>query len=157
MISQFTSRAAVAVTLLVALSILAASLAFGSGEQIARQVVSSGGGPGVSTSFWLNGTIGQSVAGFGSSPNFGLSHGYWVMTGGSGCCIHRGDIDHNGAAVPDIADLVYLVTYMFQGGAEPPCMEEADIDGNGSGPDIADLVYLVSFMFQGGPEPVPCL
>ncbi len=58
--------------------------------------------------------------------------------------------DGNG---PDIADLVYLVDYMFQGGDPPipdPCV--ADVNGDGNGPDIADLVYLVDYMFTGGPS-----
>ena len=61
-----------------------------------------------------------------------------------------GDIDGNGVG-PDIADLVYLVNYMFNGGPEPPVIEACDVDGNGVGPDIADLVYLVNYMFNGGP------
>jgi len=85
------------------------------------------------------------------------------------CCLIRADIDHGGESEPNIADLVYMVSYMFQGGPEPPCDEpylpecpvnyfaEADIDGDGScTPNIADLVYLVAYMFQGGPAPVPC-
>jgi hypothetical protein len=70
------------------------------------------------------------------------------------CCQIRGDINHS-AAGPDISDLVYLMTFMFQSGPEPPCLEEADANGSG-GVDISDLVYLVSYMFQGGPPPVPC-
>lgn len=78
----------------------------------------------------------------------------------TGCCAIRGDIDHNGTG-PDIADLVYLVNYMFNGGPVPPCEEsglyiEADVNGDATGPDIADLVYLVNYMFNGGPAPVPC-
>ena len=71
------------------------------------------------------------------------------------CCVIRGDIDYNGTG-PDIADLVYLVNFMFGGGPESPCPSVADIDGNGIGPDIADLVYLVNFMFSGGPPPILC-
>ncbi len=72
------------------------------------------------------------------------------------CCHIRGDIDHNGSG-PDIADLIYLVTFMFQNGPEPPCMEETDVNGDGTPlPDIADLIYLVSFMFQEGPDLIPC-
>jgi len=65
-----------------------------------------------------------------------------------------GDADGN-LDGPDIADLVYLVTYMFQDGPAPPVIEACDVDGNGviPYPDIADLVYLVTYMFQGGPEP----
>jgi len=74
---------------------------------------------------------------------------------GESCCIIRGDINHGGSG-PDIADLVFLVSYMFSGGDPPPCMAEADINGDGTGPDISDLVYLVAYMFSGGPAPVPC-
>jgi hypothetical protein len=74
---------------------------------------------------------------------------------GGDCCHVRGDINHDGSG-PDITDLVYLVTYMFQGGPVPPCLPEADVNASGGGPDIADLVYLVTYMFQGGPPPIPC-
>jgi len=71
------------------------------------------------------------------------------------CCEIRGDVSGNGNG-PDIANLVYLVSYMFQGGPEPPCMAASDIDGDGIGPNIADLIYLVNHMFNWGPAPVPC-
>jgi len=80
----------------------------------------------------------------------------WLLVLPATCCEIRGDADRNGTG-PDIADLVYLVAYMFQGGAQPLCMREADIDGsNTMHPDIADLVYLVNYMFGGGPPPPPC-
>jgi len=73
------------------------------------------------------------------------------------CCFVSGDINHDGSSVPDIADLVYLVAYMFSGGPAPICLLEADPNGDASSvPDIADLVYLVAYMFSGGPAPVPC-
>ena len=73
------------------------------------------------------------------------------------CCFLRGDVDHSGVAPVDIADLVYLVDYMFNQGPEPECFEEGDVDGSGVMPiDIADLVYLVDYMFNSGPEPPPC-
>jgi len=77
----------------------------------------------------------------------------WDGRGDACCCDLKGDIDDNGQG-PDIADLVFVVAYMFDGGPEPPCMQSADVDGNFSGPDIADLVTLVSFMFEQGP-PLP--
>jgi len=90
-----------------------------------------------------------------------------------GCCneintpLGRGDIDYynDGADdAVDISDLVYLVDYMFVGGAEPPCWAEANVDGSDSGDgvdgandiDISDLVYLVDYMFVGGDPPLPC-
>lgn len=71
------------------------------------------------------------------------------------CCQIRGDTDSNGSG-PDIADLVYLVNYMFQQGLIPACPEAADLNDDQSSADIADLVYLVSFMFQQGPPPSDC-
>jgi hypothetical protein len=66
-----------------------------------------------------------------------------------------GDINGDGSFEPDIADLIYLVTYMFQEGPEPPDMAACDIDGNGTPvPDITDLIYLVTYMFQDGPPPI---
>lgn len=74
------------------------------------------------------------------------------------CCLTRGDVDHAGGPSPiDIADLVYLVDFMFSGGPIPPCTDEGDIDGVGEAPiDISDLVYLVDFMFVGGAAPPDC-
>lgn len=63
-----------------------------------------------------------------------------------------GDVDMSGGI--DIQDLVYLVTYMFNGGPQPWVLGACEMDGNGVGPDIADLVYLVTYMFGGGPPPV---
>ncbi|MFH1686328.1 MAG: hypothetical protein ABIE70_02250 [bacterium] len=66
--------------------------------------------------------------------------------------IECGNIDGEGDGGPDIGDLVFLVNYMFNGGATPPAMWTADVNCDGSGnPDIGDLVYLVNYMFNGGP------
>jgi hypothetical protein len=65
-----------------------------------------------------------------------------------------GDINNSGGIL-DISDLIYMVTYMFQGGPEPVFMESANINGEGPDiPDIVDLIFLVSYMFQNGPDPI---
>jgi len=76
----------------------------------------------------------------------------------SGCCINdRGNVDGDPGDRINIEDLVYLVRFMFQGGDDPVCWEEADIDGMGLPvPDISDLVFLVAFMFQQGAPPPSC-
>lgn len=77
------------------------------------------------------------------------------------CCVGiRGNVD--GIPSPDlsgygginIADLVYLVSYLY-GDASITCEEEMDIDGSGL-ITIEDIIYLVDFIFKGGPEPVSC-
>ncbi len=73
------------------------------------------------------------------------------------CCRIRGDVNHDNSPTIDIADLVYLVDYMFTDGPAPSCFIEADINASGSDAlDIADLVYLVDFMFNAGPAPSDC-
>ncbi len=64
-----------------------------------------------------------------------------------------GDINSD-AIGPDVADLTYLVDFLFKGGLPPPEPAAADTDGNGVGPDVADLSYLVDYLFKGGPPPI---
>ncbi len=75
------------------------------------------------------------------------------------CCIGiRGNVNGDISDQIDIADLVFLVGFMFQNQATPPCMEEADINASGgiTPIDISDLVAMVGYMFQGGASPSPC-
>jgi len=77
------------------------------------------------------------------------------------CCVNRGNVDDIiGTGGPiDVADLTYMVDYLFQGGNSPPCPKQGNADGIiGAGVliDVADLTYLVKYLFQGGPEPPPC-
>ncbi len=75
-----------------------------------------------------------------------------------GCCIGiRGNVDGDEQQTIDIADLLYLVSYMFNDGPEPPCMKEANVDGDiFEQVTIDDLVYLVDYMFGSGPPPPVC-
>lgn len=81
----------------------------------------------------------------------------WSFEFVSVCCQIRGDVDHSGSI--DVADLTYLVSYLFKGGASPPCEEEGNVDGlcGHAGPiDVADLTYLVDYLYRGGDPPPPC-
>ena len=72
------------------------------------------------------------------------------------CCEGiRGNINLDLQDTIDISDLTALVGWMFKSGSAPPCMLEADVDGNGEH-DIADVTYLVAYMFKSGPEPAAC-
>jgi len=63
-----------------------------------------------------------------------------------------GNVDDDGTG-PNVADLIYLVVFLFDGGPPPPVMEAANVDGEG-GLNVADLIYLVEYLFFGGPEPI---
>lgn len=124
-----------------------------SGEQIKWQVISAGGAKGTSINFILNGTLGQTAVGYGTSTNFGLSHGFWQSFG---CCIGiRGNVDGDPGNAINVADVTYLVYYLFRHGPEPPCSEEGDVDGN-SAINVADVTYIVYYLFRSGPAPSVC-
>jgi Zn-dependent metalloprotease len=62
-----------------------------------------------------------------------------------------GDPDASGDV--DIDDVVYVISYIFSGGAAPNPLLSGDADCSGA-VDIDDVVYLISYIFSGGP--VPC-
>ena len=76
------------------------------------------------------------------------------------CCNHdgmRGNVDYDPADHVNVVDLTYMVDYLFEGGPEPPCLDEANVNGSGSGDiNVADLTLLVDFLFFGGLPPAPC-
>jgi hypothetical protein len=74
----------------------------------------------------------------------------------SPCCIGiRGNVDGDANDQVNVADLTYLVDYLFRGGPEPPCPAEADVNGDDN-VNVADLTFLVDYLFRGGPAPVAC-
>ena len=64
----------------------------------------------------------------------------------------RGDANHDKKV--NIADIVYLVSYLFKFGPPPDPLSSGDANCS-SKVDIADIVYLVSYLFKFGP--VPCI
>ena len=72
------------------------------------------------------------------------------------CCNHdgiRGDVNYDMSL--NVADLTYLVDYLFFGGPDPPCFEEGLVKGVG-GIGVSDVVYLAQYIFFGGSPPAPC-
>ena len=58
---------------------------------------------------------------------------------------------------PNVADLVYMVNFLFKGGPPPTFLESANADGiinSGNLVDVADLVYMVNYLFKGGSSPI---
>jgi len=60
--------------------------------------------------------------------------------------------DADGSGEINVADVIYLVEYIFFGGPEPVPYLGGDCDANGA-VNIADLTYLVTYLFSGGPAP----
>ena len=63
-----------------------------------------------------------------------------------------GDVD--GSSDINIADIVYMVNYIFRYGAPPQDPRGGDVDCD-LRVTIADVVYLINYMFKAGPK--PCL
>lgn len=64
--------------------------------------------------------------------------------------LRRGDSNNDGYV--NSADISHISSYLFSGGAEPPCLNQADVNHDGV-VSISDATYLSNFLYQGGPEP----
>ncbi|MCK4857662.1 MAG: PQQ-binding-like beta-propeller repeat protein [candidate division Zixibacteria bacterium] len=60
--------------------------------------------------------------------------------------------DADGDDLVNIADVVYLINYIFGGGPPPDPLLAGDVDCN-TLVNIADVVYLINYIFGGGPPP----
>ncbi|MEE3198822.1 MAG: hypothetical protein VX254_02240, partial [Planctomycetota bacterium] len=75
--------------------------------------------------------------------------------GGGGPIFRRGDPDDNGAI--QLTDGIFILNFLFLGGAEPPCSDAADADDNGA-IQLTDGILILNFLFLGGdsiPAPFP--
>jgi len=62
-----------------------------------------------------------------------------------------GDGNYDGTV--NIADAVYMISYIFKSGPEPqPVIESGDANCDGR-LNIADAVFVIDYVFHGGPEP----
>ncbi len=74
------------------------------------------------------------------------------------CCENKGNVDGviDGNTPVNVADLSYLVAYIFQGGPAPACLQEADLNSQAGEIDVGDLALLVGYLFQGMSLPLSC-
>ncbi len=121
------------------------------GEQINWQVMGGGGGSSSADGFRINGTIGQSIAGWTASTGHSIHQGYWQNFMASGdCCQMPGDF--NGDLELNVGDCMYLIYYLFRYGPTPPCMNEADINVDCEA-NLADVVWIINYIFKEGADP----
>ncbi|MFH2054908.1 MAG: dockerin type I domain-containing protein, partial [bacterium] len=63
----------------------------------------------------------------------------------------HGDADGDG--IVNISDAIYIIAYIFAGGAAPVPYDAGDADGSGT-VNISDVSYLIQYIFNNGPPPV---
>jgi hypothetical protein len=63
---------------------------------------------------------------------------------------HRGDA--NGSGTADLSDAVFVLSYLFNGGPAPSCLEAANVN-NDTQLDISDGIALLGYLFLGAPAP----
>ena len=62
----------------------------------------------------------------------------------------RGDSNHDGAV--NVSDASYLSNYLYSGGPEPACMNEADVNSD-SAINIFDITHIIGYLYMEGPPP----
>jgi hypothetical protein len=113
--------------------------------------INGGGVIGAASTNWtLDATVGQSVAGFGSSPSYQLEIGFWY--GADACPIAlTGDADNSTEI--KLSDVIYLVNYVLKAGATPiPCAAAGDVTCDGE-VKLSDVIYLVNYVLKAGTPP----
>jgi parallel beta-helix repeat protein len=88
----------------------------------------------------------------GASPCAPANNSCGVLMGayGIGCSIICGDANSNG--VINLLDIVFLINYIYKGGAAPLSLEACDVNRSGD-IDILDITYLINYIYKSGPAP----
>jgi hypothetical protein len=133
------------------------------GEEINWQLISSGGTHGSSTNFMLLGTVGQTATGYGSSTNFGLSHGFWQEHGTSDCCGiytsgYTGNCNCDTYGKRNLADITKLIDRVYVTPDVPLCCEpNGNTNGDPAGTlNLADITGLIDYVYVSHAQTAPC-
>jgi parallel beta-helix repeat protein len=66
----------------------------------------------------------------------------------------RGDCNGDGQVAGAPTDAIFLLSFNFLGGLEPPCLAACDANGDGRvAGQVTDALYLLNYNFLGGPAP----
>ncbi|MFQ5606780.1 MAG: PKD domain-containing protein [Candidatus Zixiibacteriota bacterium] len=92
-----------------------------------------------------------------NSPAFVYGSRSYAPVLGSGSinmCAKAGDPGGDGSI--NIADITYLIAFLFASGPEPvPVINAGDANCSGQ-TNIADITFLITMIFAGGPQPCVC-
>ncbi len=72
---------------------------------------------------------------------------YFMVTG-----IHASLGDFNGNGFIDVADVVFLINYLYTAGPAPDPLELGDVNWD-NGVNAADVIFLINYLFKDGPPP----
>ncbi len=86
------------------------------------------------------GTVDIVVTGSTGSTKVGGAFTYYT---------ENGDVNSDG--VVSVADVFYLINFLFAGGTAP--LGPADVNGDGA-MNVSDIFYLINHLFAGGSQPV---
>lgn len=68
-------------------------------------------------------------------------------------CVKAGDANNSGSV--NIADAVYIISYIFSSGSAPVPINAADANCNGAS-NISDAIFVINMVFNEGPTPCEC-
>ena len=125
----------------------APSKGYPQGYQIVTDVLDGFGGAMESDNYGIPVNSGGQALSLGvtQSDNYvikaGFVHASYVMRG-----------DANADGVINVADIVYLVNFLYRGGIDPCPMESGDATCDGI-VNVADIVFLVNYLYREGNPP----
>lgn len=74
-----------------------------------------------------------------------------LLLGPVSCCDTPGDANNDGKV--NIADVVFVIDFLFRGGSAPACEAEGNANGDNK-TNIADVSYVIAYVFAGGADPI---
>ncbi|NMC45049.1 MAG: hypothetical protein GYA46_14105 [candidate division Zixibacteria bacterium] len=132
-------------------------LIMSSGDFIMGDIVAVGGLGITSSSMAHCATVTSAVVGRAKSAHFNLNMGIQYAKGqvGRSCCLQPGDANDDGFL--NVGDAVFIINFVFKGGAAPPCLTSGDANYD-CAINIGDALYIVNYVQKGGKQPKcsPC-
>jgi bacillopeptidase F len=98
----------------------------------------------------MNTAVDLGAFGDDNAYGWGIIDAYQAVLAASQITHRAGD--GNGDGVVDLADVVYLLNYLYRSGPAPDPLAAGDPNDDCI-VELGDLVYLINYLYQGGPAP----